>query len=100
MRFVRSTSNEMENGNDMTENVRVDDHMAKLNPDGEWQPNATQALARFKERRDGARKRIWATVGVLAVSGCLACATFLVKKPNIQRLSATVKTAKDHQPTP
>jgi cytochrome c biogenesis protein CcmG/thiol:disulfide interchange protein DsbE len=90
----------MENGNDMNENFPVDDHMAKLNPDGEWQPNATRALARFKERRDGARKWIWATAAALIVSVCLVCAIVLVKKADMTRVSATVKTVKDGQTAP
>src|SRR5207302_4548971 len=89
----------MENDNDMNENFPVDDHLAKLNADSDWQPNATQALTRFKERRDGARKWVWATA-ILAASTCLACAILLVKKADMTRVSATVKTVKDGQTAP
>src|SRR5712664_1494392 len=90
----------MENGNNMNENFPVDDHLAKLNPDSDWQPNATQALTRFKERRDGARKWVWATAAVLTAGACLVCATFLLKKADMTRVSATVRTVKDGQMAP
>lgn len=81
----------MENGKDMN------DRLAKLNPDGEWQPDVDRALARFQERRAGARKKIWVTAGVLAVCAFLVCASLLV---NLMRVSATVKTVKDGQVAP
>jgi peroxiredoxin len=90
----------MENSKDMNENFSVDDHLAKLNPDGEWQPNVTRALGRFNQRRDGAKKWIWVTAAVLAASACLVCATVLLKKADMTRVSATVKTVKDGQTAP
>ena len=80
----------------MSENFEVDDKLAKLNPDDEWQPNVNRALARVKERDRGARKWIWPTAAVLAASACLIFASFIVKNT----VSATVKTVKDGQTAP
>jgi hypothetical protein len=96
----------MENNSDMNTNRWVDQQLAKLNPDVEWQPNATRGLARFKERRDarkaGVRKWTWAAAGVIAACVCLL--SFLgsraigTKRP--AQVSAAVKTMKEGQPAP
>lgn len=51
----------------------VDERLDKLNPDGEWQPDATRALARFREERSAsmAQRRNWVLLRVAAVMACL-----------------------------
>jgi peroxiredoxin len=96
----------MENNSEMNTNRWVDHQLAKLNPDGEWQPNATRALARFKERRDarkaGVRKWTWAAAGVIAACVCLLSFSgpraIILKRP--AQVSAAVKTLKEGQPAP
>jgi len=90
----------MENSNDMNENFPVDDHLAKLNPDGEWQPDVDRALARFQERSGGARKWVLVSAAVVAASAFLFCASLLVRKLDLMQVSATVKTVKDGQTAP
>lgn len=90
----------MENDNDMNENFPVDDYLAKLNPNDEWQPNLDRALTRFEERRRGARKWIRVTAALAAASACLVGASFLLKKVDVMPVSATVKTVKDGQTAP
>jgi peroxiredoxin len=57
----------------MDENNRwVEDHLAKLNPEGEWQPQVTRALARFEGRR--AHRRFigrWAGIVSVAAVGAI-----------------------------
>src|ERR1700676_125489 len=40
----------------MEQNKWVDDRLAKLNPDGEWQPRVNAALDRFEGRRTENRR--------------------------------------------
>lgn len=66
----------MEKNNEMPSDRWVEDHLAKLDPSGEAQPNAAQALGRFKELRDepkpGTRKWIWtAAAGIVTACGAL-----------------------------
>jgi len=66
----------MANDNELNLGVWVDDHLAKLDPTGDWQPDVARARARLDERHAAGhatgRRATWAAMGVLA-----ACAGFL-----------------------
>jgi thiol-disulfide isomerase/thioredoxin len=47
----------MENNRELPAGRWVDERLATLSPDPEWQPNLTRGFARFRELRDGGRKR-------------------------------------------
>jgi thiol-disulfide isomerase/thioredoxin len=62
----------------MDENNRwVDEHLAKLNPEGDWEPQVATALARFEGRR--AQRRYvgrWAGIASVAAVGAICLITF------------------------
>lgn len=50
----------------------VEERLAALDPDGEWQPDAGNALARLRERRtvnERGQRRVWLAAAVLAACG-------------------------------
>ena len=68
----------MERNNDLHVNGWVDDHLAKLNPNAEFQPNATRAFARFEEQLSAGdpRKRSWTWVTAAVAAGCFTLLAF------------------------
>ena len=68
----------MEQNNDANVNGWVDEHLAKLNPNAEFQPNATRALARFEERLSAGepRRRSWTWGTASVVAGCFTLLAF------------------------
>jgi thiol-disulfide isomerase/thioredoxin len=67
----------------------VEDRLAKLNPDSQWQPQTTAALARFEKRR-GQRKHIgmWPRALSLAAVAVICIATFPAPRAFAQRVLA------------
>jgi peroxiredoxin len=68
----------MEKNNDLNVNGWVDEHLAKLNPNVEFQPDTTRAFVRFEERLSagGPRKRSWIWVTAAAMVGCFTLLAF------------------------
>ena len=65
----------MEKGDDMHVEHWVDKHLAELNPDSEWRPDARGALSRLRERRASERpgRKVWVAATVLiACAGAMA----------------------------
>lgn len=62
----------MEKNGEMDINCWVDERLATLNPDQEWQPNAIRGLTRLREQRgsggERGRKRRWAAVAATAAA--------------------------------
>jgi len=60
-------------------NKWIDDRLAARLPDQEWQPDADQGLARFRERSDAKRpnRRRWVWIGAAALATSLALAAAL-----------------------
>jgi thiol-disulfide isomerase/thioredoxin len=77
-RFERNTSKDMANNNESNLAPWVDEHLAKLDPAGDWQPNVTRARARLHQRhakeKAAGRKVTWVVMGVLV--GCAALLAF------------------------
>jgi cytochrome c biogenesis protein CcmG/thiol:disulfide interchange protein DsbE len=63
----------MEKNSEMDVNRWVEERLATLSPDGEWQPNATRGLARLREQRGAGsgRGRRWAWAAAAATAACL-----------------------------
>jgi len=77
----------MANDNELNLDRWVDNHLAKLDPSGEWQPDVTRALARIEARhaseRAGGRKVTWGALAVLA--GCAGLLAFPAPRGIAQR---------------
>jgi peroxiredoxin len=88
----------MDNNEQLNETRWVDEHISKLSPDGEWQPDVTHAFARFEKGRSRRPGRNWALAitavaavgfGILAfpaprvlASRCVdACESLFLGKP-------------------
>jgi peroxiredoxin len=69
----------MEHNNEMNMDQWVSNHLAELDPAGEWQPNVAQALALFKERNERARGR--ATKLVWSAAALAVACTLLLAFP-------------------
>jgi thiol-disulfide isomerase/thioredoxin len=70
-------------------NQWVDDRLAKLNPDGEWQPHVTAALARLEKRR--AQEKFtgkWPRVLSIAAVAVICIVTFPAPRAFAQRVLA------------
>jgi cytochrome c biogenesis protein CcmG/thiol:disulfide interchange protein DsbE len=68
-------------------NQWVEDRLSKLEPETEWQPHVTTALARFEKRR--ARARFIGTRAILAAIVAVIClATFPAPRAFAQRMIA------------
>jgi peroxiredoxin len=64
--------NNMQKNGEIEVNRWVDERLAALNPEGDWQPNAIRGLARLREQRVIAeRGRRWAWAAVAAAVACL-----------------------------
>ncbi len=68
-------------------NQWVEDRLAKLNPEGEWQPHVTTALARFEQQRDR-RRFIGARAISVAIVAALCVVTFPAPRALAQRVLA------------
>src|SRR5580698_659509 len=64
-------------------NEWVDDRLAKLEPEGEWQPQVNRALARFEQRRE--RSRWPRALGVIIVAA-ICVAAFPAPRAAAQRV--------------
>jgi cytochrome c biogenesis protein CcmG/thiol:disulfide interchange protein DsbE len=77
----------MANDNELNLDVWVDDHLAKLDPTSDWQPDVARARARLDERHAAGqatgRKATWAALGVLA--GCAGLLAFPAPRGLAQR---------------
>lgn len=88
----------------------VDDHLAKLNPHSEWQPDVARALARVNEQRGrrAANGRKWSSRVAIVLAGCVgllafpaprgiaqrcvgACESFFLKSAGKARVPATIE---------
>ena len=62
----------MDNNSDRNDSRWVEDCLAALRTDGDWQPDAARGLARFREqrleKRSRVRRRSWLAAGVLAAA--------------------------------
>ncbi len=60
----------MDNNNDLNQDRWVNDRLASLSPDHEWQPNLQRGLARLQERRNAQRGSDrswgWVAAGIVA----------------------------------
>jgi peroxiredoxin len=59
----------------------VDEHLAILSPDNEWQPNVARGLARLRERRGSNQVRSWSWAAAVAIASVAAVALALVALP-------------------
>lgn len=80
----------------------VDEQLALLSPEDDWRPDATRALAQFRELRDGGSKRgtrnwIWATAAAMALCACLLAYPRLWKSGES---AAAVRVLNDGQRAP
>jgi peroxiredoxin len=77
----------MANNNESNMALWVDEHLAKLDPTGDWQPDVTRARARLDQRRanerTAGRKVTWAVTVVLA--GCAGLLAFPAPRGIAQR---------------
>jgi peroxiredoxin len=75
----------MAKNSEVNVNRWVDERLATLSPENEWQPNTSKGLARFREqRRSGTgRVRRWTLIAAAAVAACL----FLMALPVSQVLA-------------
>jgi len=67
-------------------NQWVDDRLAKLNPEGDWQPHVTTALSRFEDRRS---ERRWPRAIPLAIVGLICVLLFPAPRAAAQRMIVT-----------
>lgn len=100
----------------MNENLWVDNHLAKLNPDTEWRPDAARALALLNQKRAshkaGWRNWIWVAASALAACLCLVAfpasrvftqhlwESLFVKSVDVTGVSAKGKVVKNGQRPP
>ncbi len=63
----------------------VDDRLARLNPEDEWQPRVPVALARFEERRSTGR---WPRIVSVAAVAAICVLTFPAPRAFAQRMMA------------
>jgi peroxiredoxin len=63
----------MEKNNEMPLDPWVEERMAALHPDSEWEPDARKGLARLRER--SGRRRRWTWAAAAATSACLGAMT-------------------------
>jgi peroxiredoxin len=65
----------------------VEDRLAALRPDDEWQPNASRGLARFRERRqtNRTRRRRWGWVAAGTIAAGLPLMAFPTTRAFAQR---------------
>src|SRR5580700_1421515 len=77
----------MANNNESNMALWDDEHLAKLDPTGDWQPDVTRARARLDQRRanerTAGRKVTWAVTVVLA--GCAGLLAFPAPRGIAQR---------------
>jgi cytochrome c biogenesis protein CcmG/thiol:disulfide interchange protein DsbE len=59
----------------------VDEHLAILSPDNEWQPNVARGLARLRERRGSNRGRSWSWMAAVTMASVAAVYVCLVALP-------------------
>ena len=95
----------------------VDERLAKLAPEGEWQPDEERALVRLNEQRAARtrRGRMWAWAAVAAAAACISLLVspasrdvahhFWGRSSHFQmvdmgQVSAALKTLKDGQAAP
>jgi peroxiredoxin len=77
----------MENNDESNVGRWVDDRLAALSPDGEWQPDVQRGLARFRKRRErvkGGRRR-WAWIAAGAMATCVSLMATPVTRAFAQR---------------
>ena len=101
----------MDKNSETNVNRWVDDHLAKLNPEGDWQPDVARALGQFEKHRApkkvGGRKWTWAAA-VMAGGVCLmafpaprgiarrcvgACESLFLNKGAVARVSPELNTS-------
>jgi thiol-disulfide isomerase/thioredoxin len=63
----------MENNRELPFDRWVDERLATLTPDSEWQPNAAKGFARFQEVHDGGRRRSRMRGIMVAAATAAAC---------------------------
>src|ERR1700733_13396523 len=77
----------MANNNESNLARWVDEHLAKLDPAGDWQPDVTRARARLHQRhaneKASGRKVTWAVLAVLV--GCAGLLAFPAPRGIAQR---------------
>jgi peroxiredoxin len=100
----------------MEKNSDVDDRLAKLSPDPAWYPDATGAMTKFKARRAGRSRLIWAAA--VAMTACVfviafpevtqrvltpcvnACEVFFLRSAGVSRVSAADTVLTEGQAAP
>ena len=84
----------MDENTDVQENRRVHDAVAGLQPAGNWNPNTSAGLERFRERLEHegrrARRQIW--LAAMAGAACLSLAAFPAPRAAAQRICETCQS--------
>jgi len=77
----------MEKNSEIDVSRWVDERLATLSPDNEWQPNTSRGLARLGEQRKGGRTRAgrWTWVAAAATAACFSIVAFPAPRALAQR---------------